>query len=140
MLNPSLFSVQYGTPSFLPYLHHLIGQPGPPPTAASSGSASSGAAGGSGILGCLSRHDWAVRCAAADALSGAGLLLGPSLEPEGAWGAGDPASLTGRCLAALEPARFDKVRFGRCFALAIGVLSAVLAWLMYGWCMAKDQA
>lgn len=40
------------------------------------------------------------------------LLLGPALEPEGCWGLGDPASITARCLDALEACRFDKVRAG----------------------------
>lgn len=86
--------------AFLPYLQHFLGQ-SPAPNSSSGG--------GSGILGCLYSKDWAVRRAAADALSATALLLGPGMEPEGAWGVGDPASLTGRCLAALENARFDKV-------------------------------
>lgn len=96
--------LQDGTEAFLPYLHHLIGQP---PSTGSGGSSGAGAR--SGMLGCLFSKDWAVRRAAADALTAAALLLGPELEPEGAWSMGDQASLTGRCLLALEGARFDKV-------------------------------
>lgn len=64
----------------------------------------------SGILGCLSSSDWAVRRAAADAVRAVVLLVGPGLEPEECWGLGDPGSVTGRCLNALEDCRFDKVR------------------------------
>jgi hypothetical protein len=105
--------LQHGPSAFLPYLSHLVGQPAATPGGSTSSNCSTGngpPAPGSGLLGCLARQDWTVRRAAADALSAAALLLGPELEPEGAWAPGDPASLTWRCLAVLEDARFDKVR------------------------------
>jgi hypothetical protein len=51
-----------------------------------------------------------VRRAAADAIRAVVLLVGPELEPEGCWGLGEPGSVTGRCMNALEECRFDKVR------------------------------
>jgi len=51
-----------------------------------------------------------VRRAAADAMRAVVLLVGPLLEPEDCWGLGDPGSVTGRCMCALEECRFDKVR------------------------------
>jgi len=113
--------LKYGASAFVPYLQHLIGQP----AAASSSGGGGGVrdAGGSSILGCLSKQDWAVRRSAADAISATALLLGPEMEPEGAWSPGDPNSVTGRCLAALEPVRFDKVKEARaCAREAAGVL------------------
>jgi hypothetical protein len=103
-------AAQDGASAFLPYLPHLIGQPPSGGAAAGAAAGGSSTGGGSGILGCLHSKDWAARRAAADALTAAALLLGPALEPEGAWGVGDASSLTGRCVAALEAARFDKVR------------------------------
>lgn len=47
--------------------------------------------------------------AAADFLKACGLVLGPMMEPEGAWEPGDARSLTAKVLRALEPVKFDKV-------------------------------
>jgi hypothetical protein len=89
--------MQAGSSAFLPYIHHLVGQSSPhgPP---------------SGVLGCLSSKDWAVRRAAGDTLRAMTLLIGPLLEPEGHCDVTDPATITGKCLQTLESARFDKVR------------------------------
>ena len=89
-------STQTGSSAFLPYIHHLVGQSSPhgPP---------------SGVLGCLSSKDWAVRRAAGDTLRAMSVLLGPHMEPEGHCDVTDPATVTGKCLQALESARFDKV-------------------------------
>jgi hypothetical protein len=122
--------LQHGASAFMPYLNHLIGQPsqagrrasahsshdavGPSSGGGSTASSSISMAGkpfsASGILGCLSSQDWAVRRAAADAVRAVVLLVGPDLEPEDCWGLGDAGSVTGRCLSALEDCRFDKVR------------------------------
>lgn len=120
--------LQHGASAFIPYLNHLMGQPSQPRASAQSAQdALGGSSGGgstasstitvsskpfstSGILGCLSSKDWAVRRAAADAVHAVVLLVGPLLEPEDCWGLGDPGSVTGRCLSALEECRFDKVR------------------------------
>lgn len=127
--NHHLYYKQHGASAFLPYINHLVGQPAaqrrssqqePSGPSSGGGSTASGSTisvsstplSASGILGCLSSKDWAVRRAAADAVRAAVLLLGPELEPEGCWGLGDPGSVTGRCLNALEECRFDKVRAG----------------------------
>lgn len=120
--------MQHGAAAFLPYLNHLIGQPSQRRASAHSSNDAVGASSGggstasssisntgkpfsaSGILGCLSSQDWAVRRAAADAVRAVVLLVGPDLEPEDCWGLGDAGSVTGRCLSALEDCRFDKVR------------------------------
>jgi hypothetical protein len=47
--------------------------------------------------------------AAADCVRAAALVLGPLLEPEGAWDPANPASLATRLLRALEQPKFDKV-------------------------------
>lgn len=126
------YAMQHGVAAFLPYLNHLIGQPHQRRTSAHSAQDAAGPSSGggsttsstittgakpfsaSGILGCLSSQDWAVRRAAADAIRALVLLLGPELEPEGCWGLGDPGSVTGRCMNALEDCRFDKVRLVAC--------------------------
>jgi hypothetical protein len=92
----------------MPYLHLLVGQAGGAgggggtPQAAAPGTAPC-----SGILGCLSRPDWATRRAAADALTALALVLGPRFEAEAA---PDGGSLLARSVDALEAARFDKAR------------------------------
>jgi hypothetical protein len=118
-------AAQHGASAFQPYINHLVGQPSQrrasahqDPAGPSSGGGSTASStitlsgkpfSASGILGCLSSQDWAVRRAAADAVRALVLLVGPELEPEDCWGLGDPGSVTGRCLNALEDCRFDKV-------------------------------
>jgi hypothetical protein len=117
----------------MPYLGHLIGHPssnrpefsGVSSTGTAAGiglSSGHGSSHSSGLLGCLSSKDWAVRRAAADALKACVLLLGPALEPEGCWSLGDPGSLTHRCLDALEGGRFDKV----CYTLSACIIFALI--------------
>lgn len=135
-----LLLLQHGTSAFLPYINHLVGQPAQGRSSAHSDAVGPSSGGGSnassnitlsgkpfsasGILGCLSSQDWAVRRAAADAVRAVVLLVGPELEPEDCWGLGDPGSVTGRCLNALEDCRFDKV----------GVRAAVWGWMPHGQC------
>ncbi|GFR41107.1 hypothetical protein Agub_g1752 [Astrephomene gubernaculifera] len=101
--------VKSGPAAFLPILTSLVGQPAAPSLGAAS-SGGGGAPSGSGAVGALSRPDWQVRLAAADMLRATALLLGPLLEMDGSWAAGDPRSVTGRAIRGLESCRFDKVR------------------------------
>jgi hypothetical protein len=123
---PGLFcvtaSLQTGASAFLPYLNHLVGQASGRRSSSGYETASSQAASsGSGIIGCLTAKDWAVRRAAADALRTCVLLLGPAMEPEGRWMLGDPSSLTHRCLSALDAhsCKFDKVCGQHCCAMQL---------------------
>lgn len=135
--------MQHGASAFIPFINHLVGQPSQRCTSASSTHERAGASSGggstassvisvsnkpssaSGILSCLSSKDWAVRRAAADALRAVVLLVGPDLEPEDCWGLGDPGSVTGRCLNALEECRFDKVCEAKHNNAPAGTLSGV---------------
>lgn len=125
-------AAQHGASAFQPYINHLVGQSSQrrasahqDPAGPSSGGGSTASStitlsgkpfSASGILGCISSQDWAVRRAAADAVRALVLLVGPELEPEDCWGLGDPGSVTGRCLNALEDCRFDKVGTTLCMA------------------------
>lgn len=79
-------------------------------TSATAAAAGGSGSAGSGLCGCLASKEWMTRKAAAECLKACVLVMGPMMEPEGAWELGDTRSLTARVQRALESAKFDKVK------------------------------